>query len=270
MDKSSEKVTADTSEMRSTPAEGKPADVNQASTQQPEMPAADQAIGTRSEHDVQESSEKQSEPSPLAADQAVESEKPAVDTESTPAPATATDSASTAGDAHQVDPVLAESVSAKPEASEEKIFETSAEKMDSPMVSTPIPPQDSNIQAGLSRDSRRSRSESTGGSSVKSGGSSASALPENVPRVGGVRCCQLSYRPSPTRHSLIITSADWAFLKPRYPDPADPKSKFELEFIHLDPVLGAHMRSQSLSMLGRGVIDFIHPEEREREWLGSA
>jgi hypothetical protein len=59
---------------------------------------------------------------------------------------------------------------------------------------------------------------------------------------------------------------DWAFLKPRYPDPSDPKSKFELEFIHLDPVLSAHMRTQSLSMLGRGVIEFIHPDEREREW----
>lgn len=39
----------------------------------------------------------------------------------------------------------------------------------------------------------RGRSESTGGVSVKSGGSSASALPENVPRVGGVRCCEFSF-----------------------------------------------------------------------------
>ncbi|KAJ9117596.1 hypothetical protein QFC22_004446 [Naganishia vaughanmartiniae] len=91
----------------------------------------------------------------------------------------------------------------------------------------------------------RGRSESIA-ESMKSGGSSSSGLPDNVPRVGGVRCY-------------------WAFLKPRYPDQSDPKSKFELEFIHLDPVLSAHMRSQSLSMLGRGVIEFIHPEERERE-----
>lgn len=100
---------------------------------------------------------------------------------------------------------------------------------------------------------------------MKSGGSSASALPDNVPRVGGVRCCESTFWSRIAGHLLIITLIDWAFLKPRYPDPSDPKSKFELEFIHLDPVLGAHMRSQSLSMLGRGVIEFIHPEERERK-----
>lgn len=112
--------------------------------------------------------------------------------------------------------------------------------------------------------------------------STASALPENVPRVGGVRCY-------------------WALLKPRYPFPQLPNphissmagtpvsayaqglgeysdlddkghlsaalggKKFELDFIHLDPVLAAHMRTQSLSMMGRGVIEFIHPDERERE-----
>jgi hypothetical protein len=36
----------------------------------------------------------------------------------------------------------------------------------------------------------RSRSESMAAESVKSGGSSSSALPDNVPRVGGVRCCK--------------------------------------------------------------------------------
>jgi len=44
------------------------------------------------------------------------------------------------------------------------------------------------------------------------------------------------------------------------------KKRFELDFVHLDPVLSVHMRTQSMSMLGRGVIEFIHPEEREREW----
>lgn len=43
------------------------------------------------------------------------------------------------------------------------------------------------------------------------------------------------------------------------------KKRFELDFVHLDPVLSVHMRMQSMSMLGRGVIEFIHPEERERE-----
>jgi hypothetical protein len=44
------------------------------------------------------------------------------------------------------------------------------------------------------------------------------------------------------------------------------RKRFELDFVHLDPVLSVHMRMQSMSMLGRGVIEFIHPEEREREW----
>ena len=43
------------------------------------------------------------------------------------------------------------------------------------------------------------------------------------------------------------------------------RKRFELDFVHLDPVLSVHMRMQSMSMLGRGVIEFIHPEERERE-----
>jgi hypothetical protein len=50
-----------------------------------------------------------------------------------------------------------------------------------------------------------------------------------------------------------------------------PKRKrFELDFVHLDPVLSVHMRMQSMSMLGRGVIEFIHPEERERELASNA
>jgi len=44
------------------------------------------------------------------------------------------------------------------------------------------------------------------------------------------------------------------------------RKRFELDFVHLDPVLSVHMRMQSMSMLGRGVLEFIHPEEREREW----
>ncbi|KAG7528115.1 hypothetical protein FFLO_06407 [Filobasidium floriforme] len=42
------------------------------------------------------------------------------------------------------------------------------------------------------------------------------------------------------------------------------RKRFELDFVHLDPVLSVHMRMQSMSMLGRGVIEFIHPEEREQ------
>ena len=44
-----------------------------------------------------------------------------------------------------------------------------------------------------------------------------------------------------------------------------PGSKLELVFVHPDPVLGAHLAKQKMSLMGRGVIEFIHPSERERE-----
>ncbi|CAD6577881.1 MAG: hypothetical protein TREMPRED_002057, partial [Tremellales sp. Tagirdzhanova-0007] len=37
-----------------------------------------------------------------------------------------------------------------------------------------------------------------------------------------------------------------------------------LVFIHLDPVLAVHLGKQSATFLGRGVIEFIHPAEREQ------
>lgn len=68
-------------------------------------------------------------------------------------------------------------------------------------------------------------------------------------KVGGVRCY-------------------WSLMRPRYPRPDVPGSKLELEFLHPDPVLGAHLAKQKMSLMGRGVIEFIHPHEREREfWL---
>ena len=36
--------------------------------------------------------------------------------------------------------------------------------------------------------------------------------------------------------------------------------------MHPDPVLGVHLARQKLSLMGRGVLEFIHPAEREREW----
>lgn len=56
-------------------------------------------------------------------------------------------------------------------------------------------------------------------------------------------------------------------LAPRYPNPAIPGSKLELVFVHPDPVLGVHLARQKLSLMGRGVLEFIHPAERERELL---
>lgn len=52
-----------------------------------------------------------------------------------------------------------------------------------------------------------------------------------------------------------------------YPRPDTPGSKLELLFVHPDPVLGAHLAKQKMSLMGRGVIEFIHPAEREREYL---
>lgn len=68
-------------------------------------------------------------------------------------------------------------------------------------------------------------------------------------RLGGVRCY-------------------WALVAPRYPNPAIPGSKLELVFVHPDPVLGVHLARQRLSLMGRGVLEFIHPGERERECKG--
>lgn len=64
-----------------------------------------------------------------------------------------------------------------------------------------------------------------------------------VPRVGGVRCY-------------------WALVRPRFP--SLPGSKLELVFVHPDPVLAVHLARQKMSLMGRGVIEFIHPAEREQ------
>lgn len=254
MDTSAEQASRPTADVPAGQVEDKPA----VSSQE----AVDQTLDIKSDHEVS-NQEEQIKSLSTVVEQADASNPPDMDTQASKSPDTKADPSLTAGDSTAVGLASGESPSAKPEAQAEK----TTEMAETPSQITPSVSQDSDIPTGPSRDAQRSRSESTGGISVKSGGSSASALPENVPRVGGVRCCTLF---TPCRCPEIcssLPSTDWAFLKPRYPDPADPKSKFELEFIHLDPVLGAHMRSQSLSMLGRGVIEFIHPEERERECL---
>ncbi|WVQ80147.1 hypothetical protein IAT38_002252 [Cryptococcus sp. DSM 104549] len=78
--------------------------------------------------------------------------------------------------------------------------------------------------------------------------SSGSSLIPGVPRVGAVRCY-------------------WALLKPRYaahPDPVVREQRLELEFVHPDPILDVHLSKQKVSMMGRGVLEFIHPHEREQ------
>ncbi|WWC63411.1 uncharacterized protein I303_106012 [Kwoniella dejecticola CBS 10117] len=90
--------------------------------------------------------------------------------------------------------------------------------------------------------------------SISSGSSASptSSLGPKIPRVGAIRCY-------------------WALLTPRYtPLPANSDgtmstgSKLELKFVHPDPMLGYHLSKQKLSMMGRSVIEFIHPAEREQ------
>ena len=64
-------------------------------------------------------------------------------------------------------------------------------------------------------------------------------------RVGGIRCY-------------------WGLVTPQYSDPNTDK-QFDLVFVHVDPVCSAHLARQRLSLIGPGVMEFIHPGERERE-----
>ncbi|WVQ72101.1 hypothetical protein IAR50_001646 [Cryptococcus sp. DSM 104548] len=83
--------------------------------------------------------------------------------------------------------------------------------------------------------------------SVSSSSSQSSGVP-GVPRVGAVRCY-------------------WALLKPKYTPHRDPTittPRLDLEFVHFDPILDAHLSKQKMSMMGRQVLEFIHPHEREQ------
>ncbi|WVN86251.1 uncharacterized protein L203_101412 [Cryptococcus depauperatus CBS 7841] len=72
-----------------------------------------------------------------------------------------------------------------------------------------------------------------------------------VPRVGAVRCY-------------------WALLRPRYGKASEtgetgqPEPGLELDFVHFDPILDAHLSKQRGSVVGKGVLQFIHPYEREQ------
>ena len=101
--------------------------------------------------------------------------------------------------------------------------------------------------------SSRSSSISNGGSVPVRKSPSHKRFAE-AQRVGGVRCY-------------------WALLTPRM---LESSEALELVFVHPDPVLAVHLAAQKMSMMGRGVIEFIHPAEREREsrrpfyWLRAA
>jgi hypothetical protein len=42
-------------------------------------------------------------------------------------------------------------------------------------------------------------------------------------------------------------------------------SQLELKFVHPDPVLGSHLARQQMSLVGRDMLEFIHPTEVDRE-----
>lgn len=42
------------------------------------------------------------------------------------------------------------------------------------------------------------------------------------------------------------------------------RDAFELDFVYLDPILSVHMKDQANSLIGRGLLEFIHPEVRQK------
>ncbi|TXT10206.1 uncharacterized protein COLE_04140 [Cutaneotrichosporon oleaginosum] len=56
----------------------------------------------------------------------------------------------------------------------------------------------------------------------------------------------------------------WALLVPQYGSAPGGGTKLELKFVYLDPVLSTHLGPQSLGVLNHGLIDLIHPSEREQ------
>jgi hypothetical protein len=151
--------------------------------------AVDQTLDFKSDHETS-NQEEQIKTLSTVVEQADTSNSPVMDTETLKSPVTKADPSLTAGGSSAAGPVTDESTSANPKPQAEKTTEIA----ETQSQITPSVSLDNDVQGGPSRDAQRSRSESTGGISVKSGGSSASALPENVPRVGGVRCCKSTTR----------------------------------------------------------------------------
>jgi hypothetical protein len=106
----------------------------------------------------------------------------------------------------------------------------------------------------------RSHSPSSRRSSPTSPFTPPTSPPDDLPRP----CPCPSFTADPTKPVMGVRCY-WALVTPRYPRPEVPGSKLELVFIHLDPVLSVHLARQKMTFIGRGVIEFIHPAERERE-----
>ncbi|WWD19178.1 hypothetical protein CI109_103636 [Kwoniella shandongensis] len=82
-----------------------------------------------------------------------------------------------------------------------------------------------------------------------------------IPRVGAVRCYWALLAP----HYTPITTSPYDPSKPPpLVEGQPPQQKLELEFVHFDPVLDAHLSKQKMSMMKRSVLEFIHPNEREQ------
>ncbi|EGO24306.1 hypothetical protein SERLADRAFT_467393, partial [Serpula lacrymans var. lacrymans S7.9] len=77
---------------------------------------------------------------------------------------------------------------------------------------------------------------------------SSSFLPQLplLPKVGHTRCCQ-----SPFLFSFLCSPPpDWSLLSSN------------LHFIYLDPVLASHLGEQANHLIGKSLIQFVHPEEQ--------
>jgi hypothetical protein len=53
-------------------------------------------------------------------------------------------------------------------------------------------------------------------------------------------------------------------LVPQFGSAPGGGTKLELKFVYLDPVLSTHLGPQHLGVLNHGLIDLIHPSEREQ------
>ncbi|WVQ95069.1 hypothetical protein IAU59_002161 [Kwoniella sp. CBS 9459] len=107
--------------------------------------------------------------------------------------------------------------------------------------------------------------------SISSSSSSSSfSQAKPIPRVGSVRCYWALVAPRyiPISGPSTTISADGPSTSsasaPAAENGPGPNTKLSLEFVHPDPILGYHLGKEKLSMMGRGVIEFIHPHEREQ------
>ncbi|TFK72912.1 hypothetical protein BDN72DRAFT_869302 [Pluteus cervinus] len=88
--------------------------------------------------------------------------------------------------------------------------------------------------------------------------------PVSLPKVGQTRCCK---SPPPRSSNDRLTHP----IRPR-PTPADwTLLSSELNFIYLDPVLASHLEDQAEALIGKSILDFVHPDEQAsaKQDLGS-